>query len=87
MRYLLTFALLLALSFAVSDDTSAEPVVFMTAVRPSTIDNQVEEEVNFEGDCDICNEEQLEYFYWNSSVDFKHFHGSGCPVLEMVLGD
>ena len=49
MRYLLTFALLLALSFAVSDDTSAEPVVFMVAVSPSTIDNQVEEEVNFEG--------------------------------------
>ena len=62
MRYLLTFALLLALSFALSDDTSAEPVVFMAAVSPSTINNQVEEPVNFEGDCDVCNEEQLEYF-------------------------
>ena len=85
MRYLLTFALLLALSFAVSDDTSAEPVVFMTAVSPSTIDNQVEEEVNFEGDCDVCNEEQLQYFYWNSSVDSVLMEGSSFSDINFQV--
>ena len=59
MRFLLIFALLLALSFAISDDASAEPVVFMVAINPSTIDNQVDEQVNFEADCDVCNEEAI----------------------------
>ena len=85
MRYLLTFALLLALSFTLSDDTSAEPVVFMAAVSPSTIDNQVEEPVNFEGDCDVCNEEQLEYFYWNSSVDSVLMEGSSFSDINFQV--
>ena len=85
MRYLLTFAFLLALSFAVSDDSSAEPVVFMTAVSPSTIDNQVDEQVNFEGDCDVCNEEQLEYFYWNSSVDSVLMEGTSFSNINFQV--
>lgn len=85
MRFLLIFALLLALSFAISDDASAEPVVFMVAINPSTIDNQVDEQVNFEADCDVCNEEQLEYFYWNSSVDSVLMEGSSFSDINFQV--
>ena len=45
-----------------------EPEVLMVSITPSDVDNQQEEEVTIEGDCNVCNEEQLSYFYWNSSI-------------------
>ena len=36
-----------------------EPEVLMVSITPSDVDNQQEEEVTIEGDCNVCNEEQL----------------------------
>ena len=76
MRYLLTFALLLALSLSLNEDTSAEPEVFMVSIDPANVDNQEDQTVTFEGDCSICNEEELDHFYWRSSVDDVIAEGS-----------
>ena len=48
MRYLLTFVFLLALSLSLSEDTSAEPEVFMVSVDPANVDNQEDQTVTFE---------------------------------------
>lgn len=69
MRYFLILALALAISAIVSTDAAAEPEVYMIDINPSTIDNQVDEEVSFTSDCSVCNEDGLTYFYWNSSID------------------
>ncbi|MCH2444158.1 MAG: hypothetical protein MK205_01650, partial [Candidatus Poseidoniia archaeon] len=76
MRYLLTFAFLLALSLSLNEDTSAEPEVFMVSVDPPNVDNQEEQTVSFEADCSICNEEELDHFYWRSSIDDVIAEGS-----------
>ena len=51
MRYFLILALALAISAIVSTDAAAEPEVYMIDINPSTIDNQVDEEVSFTSDC------------------------------------
>ena len=76
MRYLLTVAFLLALSLSLNEDTSAEPEVFMVSVDPPNVDNQEEQTVSFEADCSICNEEELDHFYWRSSIDDVIAEGS-----------
>ena len=38
-----------------STDAAAEPEVYMIDINPSTIDNQVDEEVSFTSDCSVCN--------------------------------
>ena len=76
MRYLLTFAFLLALSLSLNEDTSAEPEVFMVSIDPANVDNQEDQIVTFEGDCTICNEEELDHFYWRSSIDDVISEGS-----------
>ncbi len=76
MRYLLTFAFLLALSLSLNEDTSAEPEVFMVSVDPPNVDNQEDQTVTFEADCSICNEEELDHFYWRSSIDDVIAEGS-----------
>ena len=69
MRYILTFAFLLAFSIALIGGVSAEPEVLMVSVDPGNVDNQVDEAVNFEGDCTVCNADELQHFVWRSSVD------------------
>ena len=59
MRYFLILALALAISAIVSTDAAAEPEVYMIDINPSTIDNQVDEEVSFTSDCSVCNEDGL----------------------------
>jgi len=76
MRYLLTFAFLLVLSLSLNEDTSAEPEVFMVSIDPANVDNQEDQIVTFEGDCTICNEEELDHFYWRSSIDDVISEGS-----------
>ena len=76
MRYLLTVAFLLALSLSLNEDTSAEPEVFMVSVDPPNVDNQEDQTVTFEADCSICNEEELDHFYWRSSIDDVIAEGS-----------
>ena len=76
MRYLLTFAFLLALSLSLNENTSAEPEVFMVSVDPPNVDNQEDQTVSFEADCSICNEEELDHFYWRSSIDDVIAEGS-----------
>ena len=76
MRYLLTFAFLLALSLLLNENTSAEPEVFMVSVDPPNVDNQEDQTVSFEADCSICNEEELDHFYWRSSIDDVIAEGS-----------
>ena len=76
MRYLLTFAFLLALSLSLNENTSAEPEVFMVSIDPANVDNQEDQTVTFEGDCSICNEEELDHFYWRSSIDDVISEGS-----------
>ena len=76
MRYLLTFAFLLALSLSLTEDTSAEPEVFMVSIDPPNVDNQEDQTVTFEADCSICNEEELDHFYWRSSIDDVIAEGS-----------
>ena len=69
MRYILTFAFLFAFSIALIGGVSAEPEVLMVSVDPGNVDNQVDEAVNFEGDCTVCNADELQHFVWRSSVD------------------
>ena len=70
MRFYVIFAFAFAVSLAVMANASAEPDVYMVQVDPSQVDNQVDEQVEFQGDCSICQgEEDLSYFYWNSSID------------------
>ena len=84
MRHLLAFAFLLALSLVVSEEISAEPEVYMVSVSPASVDNQADEDVNFEGDCSVCNEEELDYFYWNSTIDGVISSGSSSQEINFV---
>jgi hypothetical protein len=67
MRVQLFFVFFFALSIAVLSNVSGEPEILMVSVNPENVDNQQDEEITFDGDCNICNEEELAYFYWNSS--------------------
>ena len=69
MRYLLILALALAISALVSTDAAAEPEVYMVEITPDTVDNQQQEDISFNADCSVCNNEGLTYYYWNSSID------------------
>ncbi len=68
MRIQLIFVFLFSISIAVLSNVSAEPEILMIDVNPENVDNQQDEEISFDGDCNICNEEELTYFYWNSSI-------------------
>ena len=85
MRFELIFGILFAASIILLASASAEPEVLMVDVSPDSIDNQVEQEVNFDGDCTVCNEEQLEYFYWNSSIDGVLTGDSDVMNLNFVM--
>ncbi|SVB23774.1 uncharacterized protein METZ01_LOCUS176628, partial [marine metagenome] len=85
MKYLLIFALMLVFSIALIDNVSAEPEIFMVEVDPTNIDNQVDEPVNFQGDCSACNEGDLVYFYWNSSIDEVLRHGDNATNINFAM--
>jgi len=85
MRFELIFGILSVASIVFLASASAEPEVLMVDVSPGSIDNQVEQEVNFDGDCTVCNEEQLEYFYWNSSIDGVLTGDSDVMNLNFVM--
>ena len=85
MRYLLTFAFLLALTLFLNEDTSAEPEVFMVSIDPVNVDNQQDQPVTFEGDCSICNEEELDHFYWRSSIDGVIEEGSDFTGINFQM--
>ena len=85
MRFELIFGILFVASILFLAPASAEPEVLMVDVSPGSIDNQVEQEVNFEGDCTVCNEEQLEFFYWNSSIDGVLAGDSDVMNLNFVM--
>ena len=61
-----------------------EPEVLMVSITPSDVDNQQEEEVTIEGDCNVCNEEQLSYFYWNSSISGVLHEGTNPTDVNFV---
>ena len=86
MRFELIFGILFAVSILSLAHASAEPEVLMVSVSPESVDNQVEEEVNFDGDCTVCNDDQLEYFYWNSSIDGVLASDSDFMNLNFVMG-
>ena len=85
MRFELIFGIMFVASIAFLGQVSAEPEVLMVNVSPGNVDNQVEEEVNFDADCTVCNEEQLEYFYWNSSIDGVLASDSAFINLNFVM--
>ena len=66
MRFHIIFAFAFAIFLAVMANASAEPDVTMVEVNPSQVDNQIDEQVDFHGECSIClYDEEFSYFYWN----------------------
>lgn len=84
MRVELFFVFLFAVSIAVLSNVSAEPEILMMDVNPENVDNQQDEEISFDGDCNICNEEELAYFYWNSSIAGVLNEGSSPTNINFV---
>ena len=76
---------LFAISVIFLSNVEGEPEVLMVNINPTNVDNQQEEEVSFDGDCNICNEEQLSYYYWNSSIGGILHEGSSPPNLNFVI--
>ena len=66
-------------------NVEGEPEVLMVDINPDNVDNQQDEEINFDGDCNICNEQVLSYFYWNSSIDGILHEGSNPMNINFVL--
>ena len=75
---------LFVISIVFLSGVEGEPEVLMVSINPSDVDNQQEEEVIIEGDCNVCNEEQLSYFYWNSSISGVLHEGSNPNELNFV---
>ena len=84
MRIQLIFVFLFSISIAVLSNVSAEPEILMIDVNPENVDNQQDEEISFDGDCNICNEEELAYFYWNSSIAGILNEGSSPTNINFV---
>ena len=85
MRVQLIFVFLFAVSIAVLSNVSGEPEILMIIVDPENVDNQQDEEVSFDGDCNICNEEELAFFYWNSSIDGVLSEGSSPANINFIV--
>jgi len=84
MRIQLIFVFLFAVSIAVLSNVSGEPEILMVSVNPENVDNQQDEEISFDGDCNICNEDELAYFYWNSSIAGVLNEGSSPSNINFV---
>ena len=85
MRFELIFGILFVVSIMFLAQASAEPEVLMVNLNPDNVDNRVEEEVSFDADCTVCNEEQLDFFYWNSSIDGVLSSDSDYMNLNFVM--
>ncbi len=75
---------LFVISIVFLSAAEGEPEVMMVNVNPSNVDNQQDEEVHFEGDCNICNEDELAYFYWNSSISGIIHEGTGPANINFM---
>ena len=75
---------LFVISMVFLSTVQGEPEVMMVNVNPSNVDNQQDEEVHFEGDCNICNEDELAYFYWNSSISGIIHEGTGPANINFM---
>ena len=84
MRKQLFSVFLFVISIVFLSSVEGEPEVLMVSINPSDVDNQQEEEITFEGDCNVCNEEQLSYFYWNSSISGVLREGSNHMDLNFI---
>ena len=84
MRIQLIFVFLFAVSIAVLSNVSGEPEILMVSVNPENVDNQQDEEISFDGDCNICNEDELAYFYWNSSIAGVLNEGSSPSNINFI---
>ena len=76
---------LFVISVVFLSNVGGEPEVLMVDINPDNVDNQQDEEINFDGDCNICNEDELSYFYWNSSIDGILHEGSNFMNINFVL--
>ena len=85
MRFELIFGILFVVSIMFLAQASAEPEVLMVNLNPDNVDNRVDEEVSFDADCTVCNEEQLDFFYWNSSIDGVLSSDSDFMNLNFVM--
>ena len=83
-KALLSF-FLFAVTIVFLSNVEGEPEVLMVDINPDNVDNQQDEEINFDGDCNICNEQELSYFYWNSSIDGILHEGSNPMNINFVL--
>ena len=79
------FLLVCVISIAFLSNAEGEPEVFMTTINPNSVDNQQDEEISFEGDCNICTEDELGYFYWNSSIEGVLHEGSNPTEINFML--
>ena len=84
MRKQLFSVFLFVITIVFLSGVEGEPEVLMVSITPSDVDNQQEEEITFEGDCNVCNEEQLTYFYWNSSISGVLHEGSNAMDLNFI---
>jgi hypothetical protein len=84
MRVQLIFVFLFAVSIASLSNVSGEPEILMVSVNPENVDNQQDEEISFDGDCNICNEDELAYFYWNSSIAGVLSEGSSPANINFI---
>ncbi len=84
MRIQLIFVFLFAVSIAVLSNVNGEPEILMVNVNPENVDNQQDEEISFDGDCNICNEDELAYFYWNSSISGVLNEGSSPSDINFI---
>jgi len=85
MRVQLIFVFLFAVLIAGLSNVGGEPEILMTSVTPENVDNQQDEEISFDGDCNICNEEELAYFYWNSSITGVLNEGSSPANINFMM--
>jgi len=84
MRVQLIFVFLFAVLIAGLSNVSGEPEILMVSVNPENVDNQQDEEISFDGDCNICNEDELAYFYWNSSIGGDLNEGSSPANINFM---
>ena len=84
MRYLLILAFALVTSVLISDNSAADPPeVYMVDINPEAVDNQQDEDVSFNTECSVCNEDAYEYFFWNSSIDGVLAEGSQGHIFSL----
>ena len=84
MRQILILGFFFTLFLLIANNSSAEPEVTYVSVDPASVDKDSDDSVTFEGDCDFCTQEELQYFYWNSSIDEIIHYGDSFDGLNFV---